>query len=65
VKLFIFEHQNKSCSIYHEDTARTEGKFLVANFEFGGSCGMSLEGDCHNVEVTRKMELFVTFGMSF
>jgi hypothetical protein len=28
-----------------------EGKFLVTKFEFGGSFGMSLEGDCHEVEV--------------
>jgi hypothetical protein len=25
---------------------------------------MSLEGDCHEVEVTPNLKLFVTFGMS-
>ncbi len=29
-----------------------EGKLLVTNTEFGGSFGISLEGDCHEVEVT-------------
>ena len=43
---------------------RPEGKFLVTKFEFGGSFGMSLEGDCHEVEVTPNLELLVTFGMS-
>ncbi len=41
-----------------------EGKFLVTKFEFGGSFGMSLEGDCHEVEVTSNLELLATFGMS-
>jgi hypothetical protein len=41
-----------------------EGKFLVTQFEFGGSFGMSLDGDFHEVEVTPNLELFVTFGMS-
>ncbi len=41
---------------------RTEGKVLVTKFEFGGSFGMSLEGDCHEVEVTPNLELLVTFG---
>ncbi len=35
----------------------SEDKFLVTKFEFGGSFGMSLEGDCHEVEVTRNLEL--------
>jgi hypothetical protein len=26
-----------------------EGKFLVFQFEFGRSFGMSVEGDCHEV----------------
>jgi hypothetical protein len=42
----------------------TEGKFLVTQFEFGGSFGMSYEGDCNEVEVTPNLELLVTFGMS-
>jgi hypothetical protein len=41
-----------------------EVKFLVTKFEFGGSFVMSLEGDCHEVEVTPNLELLVTFGMS-
>jgi hypothetical protein len=41
-----------------------EGKFLVTKFEFVGSFGMSLEGDCHEVEVTPNLEVLVTFGMS-
>jgi hypothetical protein len=40
-----------------------EGKFLVTEFEFGGSFGMSLEGDCHEILVTPNLELLVTFGM--
>jgi hypothetical protein len=42
----------------------SEGKFLVAKFDFGGSFGMSFEGDCHEVQVTPNLELLVTFGMS-
>jgi hypothetical protein len=42
----------------------TEGKFLVAKIGFGGSFGISLEGDCHEVVVTPNLELLVTFGMS-
>jgi hypothetical protein len=41
-----------------------EGKFLVTKFEFGGSFGMSLEGDFHEVEVTPNLELLGAFGMS-
>jgi hypothetical protein len=37
-----------------------EGRFLVAKFEFG----MSLEGACHEIEVTPNLELLVLFGMS-
>jgi hypothetical protein len=43
---------------------KPEGKFLVDKFEFGGTFGMSLEGDCYEVEVTPDLELLVTFGMS-
>ncbi len=43
---------------------RSEGKFLVTKFEFGGSFGMSLEGDCHEVEVKPNLELLVTLSMS-
>jgi hypothetical protein len=41
-----------------------EGKFLVTKFEFGGSFGMSLNGDFHEVEVAPTLELLVTFSMS-
>ncbi len=37
---------------------------MVTKFEFGGSFGMSLKGDCHEVEVTPNLELLVTFGIS-
>jgi hypothetical protein len=40
-----------------------KGKFLVAEFEFEGSLDMSLEGDCHELEVTPNLELLVIFGM--
>ncbi len=40
------------------------GKFLVAKFEFGGSFGISLEGDCHELEVTPNLELLVPLSMS-
>jgi hypothetical protein len=36
----------------------------VTKFKFGGSFGMSLEGDCNEFEVTLNLESFVTFGMS-
>ncbi len=41
-----------------------EGKLLVTKFEFGGSFGMSLEGYCHEAEVTLNLKLLVTFGIS-
>jgi hypothetical protein len=37
-----------------------EGKF-----EFGGSFGMSLVGDCHEVKDTPNLKLLVAFGMSW
>jgi hypothetical protein len=40
-----------------------EGKFFVTKFEFEGSFGRSLEGDCHEMEVTPNNELLITFGM--
>jgi hypothetical protein len=43
---------------------RPEGKFLVTKFDFSWSFGMSLKGDCHEVEVTPNLEFLVTFGMS-
>jgi hypothetical protein len=41
----------------------SECKFLVTRFEFGGSFGMSLDGDCHEVEITPYLELLFTFDM--
>jgi hypothetical protein len=41
-----------------------EGKFLVTKCEFRGSFGMSLKGDCNEVEVTPNLEFLVTFGMT-
>jgi hypothetical protein len=43
---------------------KPKGKYLVVKIEFGGSFGMSLEGDCHEVEVTPNLEYLVTFGVS-
>jgi hypothetical protein len=40
------------------------GQILVTKFEFGGNFGMSLVGDCHEVEETANLELLVSFGMS-
>ena len=31
---------------------------------FGGCFGVSLEGDCHELDVTPNMELLIAFGMS-
>jgi hypothetical protein len=42
-----------------------EGKLLVTKFEFGGSFGMSLHGDCHEVVVTPNLESLVTFWCEF
>jgi hypothetical protein len=38
-----------------------EGKFLVSKLEFGGSFGMSLAGDRHEVEVTPYIEIVSHF----
>jgi hypothetical protein len=35
-----------------------------AKFDFGGSLGVSLEGECHEFEVTPNLELLVTLGIS-
>ncbi len=51
-----------SHSQYHN--LSTEGKFLAPKFEFGESNGMSLEGDCHEAEVTPNLELLFIFGLS-
>jgi hypothetical protein len=42
----------------------SEGKYLVTKFDFGGSFGRSLEGDCHEIEVTPNLKLLVTYSMS-
>jgi hypothetical protein len=42
----------------------SKGKFLFTKIGFGGSFGMSLEGDFYEVVVTPNLELLVTFGMS-
>jgi hypothetical protein len=39
-------------------------QILGTKFEFGGSFGMSLEGDCREAEVIPSSELLVIFGMS-
>jgi hypothetical protein len=53
-----------SVKICPEHVGSPEGKFFVAKFEFGEILGKTLEGDCHEVEVTSYLELLVTFGMS-
>jgi hypothetical protein len=40
-----------------EGEVTPKDKILVTKFEFGGRFGMSLEGDCHEVEVTPNLEL--------
>jgi hypothetical protein len=42
---------------------QTEGKFLVTKFEFRGSFGMTLEGDCHELEVSLNFKLLINFDM--
>jgi hypothetical protein len=54
----------RSPVFYRDERRDTEGKFVFTNFEFGGSFGLTLEGDCHEVEVKPNLELLVTFGMS-
>jgi hypothetical protein len=53
-----------SNKIQRNQSSGLEGNFLVTEFEVGGSFGLSLEGDCHEVEVTPSLELLVTFGIS-
>jgi hypothetical protein len=40
-------------------------KFLLTKFEFGGSFGTILEGDCQELEVSLDLELLIIFVMSF
>jgi hypothetical protein len=40
------------------------GKLSPTEFEFEGSFGMSLEGGCHELEITPYLELLITFVMS-
>ena len=40
------------------------GQIFSCKFVFGGSFGMSLEGECHEVEVTCYLELLVPNGIS-
>jgi hypothetical protein len=42
----------------------TRRQIFSHKYVFGGSFGMSLEGDCNAVEVTSNLELLLTFGMS-
>jgi hypothetical protein len=42
-----------SSNICYKLKYKSEGKFLVPKFEFGGSFGMSLEGNFHKVEFTK------------
>ncbi len=56
-------HGNKIAKLSYI-CGRPEGKFLVTKLEFTGIFCMSLEVDCHEVEVTPNLELLVTIGMS-
>jgi hypothetical protein len=40
------------CTIKIFETVGNEPLFLFTKIEFGGSFGMSLEGDCYECEVT-------------
>ncbi len=55
--------QWNACHLYSLCTneGNIQQKSDLNKFEFGGSFGMSLEGDCHGVEVTPNLEFFVTF----
>jgi hypothetical protein len=48
--------QEKLITSFKNHMLRQEGKF-----ESGGSFGISLEGDCHEVEVTPNTEFLATF----
>jgi hypothetical protein len=50
--------------LWQGNVCNPDRKFLVTKIEFGGIFGMSLEGACHEVEVTPNLELLFTFGMS-
>jgi hypothetical protein len=53
----IFSHHQNS-------NLEAEDKILVTKLELGGSFGMNLEGDCHEVEITPNLGLLVTYGVS-
>jgi hypothetical protein len=61
----FFLYCNQGFAFNCLDFYSSEGKFLFTTFEFGGSFRMSLEGDCHQVEVTPNLELLITFGISW
>ena len=46
------------------NTIYTKEQILTHQIRIGGSFGMSLEGDCRELEVIQNLELLVTFGMS-
>jgi hypothetical protein len=46
-----------SMTLFQELISSSEDTFLVLKFEFEWSFGMSLEGDCHEVEVSPNLEL--------
>jgi hypothetical protein len=51
-------------SIFITNKYLPEGKVLVTKFEFGPSLGLSLRGNCDELENTLKLKLLVTFGMN-
>jgi hypothetical protein len=54
----------KLFSVYHIKKKTSKGKFLLTKFVFGGSFGMSLERNCHDLEFTPDSEWLFTFGMN-
>jgi hypothetical protein len=50
--------------IGNNEVFKPQGKFFVIKIEFGESFGISLEADCHEVEVTPNLELLANFGVS-
>jgi hypothetical protein len=60
----MMTYYNLTCFKTAKKWFHPEGKFLGTKFEIGGIFVVSLEEDCHEVEVTPNLELLVSFGMS-
>jgi hypothetical protein len=55
---------NKKLTKMRSKVCTLEGKYLVTQFEFGGSFGMNLLRGCHELKVIINLEFLVIFGMS-